>query len=749
MRPVRHFAAFSALMLASREAAASDLDASGALVFAADALRTYSFEAPQESSTSVLSRLAWTTGGTLSTSALTDTTWREAVTAEAQGLHGERALRVTASASPGVAIRDATLFSALATSRFEVSMWGRAEGAEPSLVVAYGGSSFNAGPYHFARIVAVRTGRETSDGWVEYGTGPIDGALWGHRINAILLSARCAVASDDGFASLVSPSMMPARSPPAVLDADASALIDAVEVRPAVGAPLAANACSLATAETDCGAQGECFYGHCVDATFVWGPAPPSAAHRAEIAQRWAYYAAHLQADRESTRAHASALVAAAPSIAAASNARGFFGALHDGVLALRDAHTELGTPPSADTYFEPGTWTSSDGIDVCVGLVQNDLARDAAPGYAVFALGGRSAFSTSLAVGDVVTAIDGQAPLTWLVDTAARFRVALSNDPASDPADGAVTFSSLVTRHANTLSVARCDASGCGAPSTVAVASAIYPQLNARETYPGFSTRCNGRFQNAVASARSGEADQVYVAAEPDGRVTDVQFDGFTPSREGTSVNWSAPFAQALTQPRVLVDARFGHGGLFSLGKRLFHQIRGRDDPSYGLLLPRGAVDEIDPPWLLSARWFGCEAVMSALDEACLWSGSNVTSTEQSVPRPSDARIAWLVSYDVSMNDIVPRLLQGRAGFRVFGPHPTAGAFGEVSRVPPLLTSWTSGRIQVLDARFSTSASGAAAARWESGHGVVPDEVVTQRLSDVLAGRDTMLTAARAWLTR
>ncbi len=98
MRPVRHFAAFSALMLASREAAASDLDASGALVFAADALRTYSFEAPQESSTSVLSRLAWTTGGTLSTSALTDTTWREAVTAEAQGLHGEGALRVTASA---------------------------------------------------------------------------------------------------------------------------------------------------------------------------------------------------------------------------------------------------------------------------------------------------------------------------------------------------------------------------------------------------------------------------------------------------------------------------------------------------------------------------------------------------------------------------------------------------------------------------------------------------------------------------
>lgn len=741
-------------LMASRDAVASDLDASGAIVFAADASRTYSFETLRENTSSIVSRLEWMSGGSIVAAPFTDSTWRETVTAEGRGLHGERALRIAASDLAGVALRDTALFGSIARSRFEVSMWGRAEGAEPVLVVAYGGAAVgggvSVGPFHFARVVAVRTGRETSDGWVEYSTGPIDGAVWGHRVGAILLSARYAIDADDqSYASLLEPVLDPSKTPRVSLDPDASALIDAVEIRPAPGAPLAASACTVATAETDCGGRGECFYGHCVDATFVWGPAPPSEMHRREAAERWAWYAAHMQGDRESTRSRSSALVNAASTIAAATTARGFFGALVEGVNGLRDSHTHLGSPPSTETFFEPFTWNLSDGIDACVGLVQNDIAHDSAPSYAVFSTGGRSALSTSLRVGDLITAIDGRPPLEWLAATAARFRNAPPNDPAAEPSAFTVRFASMVTRHANTLSVAHCTATGCGAPSTVPVAEEVYAQVDTRETYSGFSMRCTGRFQNAVSAARSGGFSQVYVAADPTEGVTDVQFDGFTPSIERGNATWATPFTDALARPAVLVDARLGWGGYFRLGKWLFHQIRGRNDASYGLFLPRGTVDEIDPPWLLGERWFGCESPTALEDEACLWSGGNTTSTEQSSTRPSGARIAWLVSHDVSMNDIVPKLLQGRADFRIFGPHPTAGAFGEVSLVPPIMASWAPGAIQVLDARFASTATGAVMAPWASGHGVVPDEIVTQRLSDVLAGRDTILEAARAWLTR
>lgn len=733
-----------AALLHRGDAGAAELGPDGALVFAVDALRTYSFEPSDDIAAAGISRLSWRVDGRLGASAFTDDRWARTVVATPLALHGRQAARIAASQSPGIVIRDASLFASLATSRFEVSMWGRAEGAEPSLAVVYGGDGYY-GPSQFARVEAVRTGRETSDGWAEYATGPLDGSVWGRPVTGLVLTARYASAGRAGFDSLIATALHPQRSP-TLLDPTASALVDAVEVRPAPGAPRPATRCTAVTAEADCGVGAECFYAHCVDAAVVWGPAPP-ASHRREITARWAYVAAHLQSDRNTARQHASAFVDAADRIAAVEDSAGFYGALREQVVALRDAHTALGEAPGADSVFSPETRVTSSGIDVCFGLVQNDFDHDPALRHAVFGVGGHGALAEPLAVGDLLTAVDGRDPTAWVESVAGRYLPNLPNDPASDPALASVALSSLITRHASTIALRHCTAAGCGDAQTVPVGEEMYARVTQRGGFDGDSLPCTGRFQPAVEGARTIDDQQVYVGDDPTGPITDVQFDGFSPGAASTLDRWVLPFSRAVQAERLLVDARFGTGGLFSLGFTVFHQLRGASDPSFGLFLPRGAVDDVDPPWLLGEAWFDCPA--RPANDACRWSGSDVVSTRQSVARPSTARTAWLVSYDVSMNDIVPRLLQGRTDFRIFGPHPTVGAYGARSGVPPIVVSWGVGSLQALDARFASTAAGAVAAPWASGTGVAPDEVVVQQLSDAVQGRDTILAAARRWLAR
>jgi hypothetical protein len=195
-------------------------------------------------------------------------------------------------------------------------------------------------------------------------------------------------------------------------------------------------------------------------------------------------------------------------------------------------------------------------------------------------------------------------------------------------------------------------------------------------------------------------------------------------------------------------VDARLGHGGRFTLGKFLFELLRGKDQP-YGMFaMPRGAYDDPDPAWLFTESWDACAAGDDGPD-ACHWAGGQTAFTQKASPAGEGARVAWLNGDDVSMNDIVPRLMAGRTNFRVFGPHPSHGAYGEISKLPPILSSWRAGSLQVLDMRFGPTPSAARAAAWESGRGVAPDEVVRQKVSDILVGRDTILEAARAWVAR
>lgn len=112
-----------------------------------------------------------------------------------------------------------------------------------------------------------------------------------------------------------------------------------------------------------------------------------------------------------------------------------------------------------------------------------------------------------------------------------------------------------------------------------------------------------------------------------------------------------------------------------------------------------------------------------------------------------STSSLAVVIGQDVSGNDFLTKLVTYRqAGTRIFGPVPTYGAFGVVWRLPAMPGELTGGSVQVHDTVFMAD-PGDINLDFTTGVGVEPDEVVYQKQSDALAGVDTLLERARAWL--
>jgi hypothetical protein len=556
--------------------------------------------------------------------------------------------------------------------------------------------------------------------------------------DAGLFTATATTSAQVGSVPLVSTALDPV-GPDTLLDPNGVAWIDAVEVDKAPGA-VQSGACTLATVDADCGMAGDCWFGHCIDSAFAWG-ALPAAMHQDDLVQRWVFTATSLLADRSSVAKGAPAFSAAAAVVAGATP-RTFFGALNEQVTALRDAHTTMGQPALSNTPVEALLNRSSGGLDACFGVVQNDLpGGDSALHYAVFATGGHSALTETVSVGDLLTAIDGGDPDAWLSSALARFALYLPNDPSADPSHRAIYLGSLVSHHASTIELSHCAPAGCAAPVTIPIGAEIFAKYTATSGIPGYSLTCTPRFLPAVASATDTGSDKVFV--ETQGALSKVQFDGFEPDPSTEDQAWKTPFQQALASANVLVDARYGHGGQFALGTWLASQIRGADQPVAWLALPRADADSVDAPWLLGSGWDACLLSANAPSNACYWGGHYFEASGTSTA----AKIAWIDSWDVSMNDFLPRTLKGATDVRIFGPHPSFGAYGVISSLAPMAGNWTFGSIQVLDTRFGATFDDAVSQPWASGKGVAPDQVVVQKLSDLVAGQDTLVNAALTWL--
>lgn len=641
---------------------------------------------------------------------------------EADAIEGAGALRIGKD-NLGLVFFDAETFGKVKEGRFEVSFWSRADGAAPSFVVAYGRTDedvYAKNHFPFAQVRALRTGKQTSDGWAEFSTGAIDGSVYGVGVRAVAFVPR-RVADGDSF------------------------LVDALEIRKVDDKLTKPVACTQDDVETTCGAEGDCMYGHCVPSSVTWGPLP-SASIRQDLAERWAHIATRIHGDRNSIRIAKDKLQPEALRLAReAKSSRQFVGGLARLVNELRDNHTSFGSP-SNFTYFGPQLMSSSSNGLGCFGVVEKDLLGGGA-GYGLFV-----SKDDRVKVGDVLTAIDGQDPKAWIDKHYASFARTMPNDPRADWGETANALSELLVARARSFTLTRCaSATACtGADRTTVtldIADLVYQSILEGKTGGGGQVGCTARFKNAVSKlsgpSQSGE-DPVDSEVLPSGEVS-VQFDGFV-GQGGWEAKMAAIFQSA--PATVLMDAREGHGGYYSAIDALFKIMRGPSEPWGVVSLGRGGHDNPDPLGLFNAGET-CTTERGSNDFSCF--ASNIDGffsiVGQADPPGMRSKVAWVNTNDVSANDFMPKLLQGRSKLRIFAPHPSSGAFGAIIQLPSLLPGVQGGSIQIQDSRFATTYAAAQSARWESGHGVEPDQVVTQTQSDLLRGEDTLLNVARAWL--
>lgn len=717
------------LALSPSARARAELDpAINGLRMPAGGVRTFGFETPE--SLVGLQRATWLKTGNQPELERTTITRADEVatlltTAVDDALEGAHALRLGGEGA-GLAIVDAPLFEQLAGGRFEVTFWTRADGTAPQLSVAYDKDPANlfGKTWPFASVRAVPTGRETTDGWAEFSTGPLDGQVWGVPVSGIAILPSYYAEPEDTF------------------------IVDALEIRKVDGRPVAPVACNAQTASAVCGADGDCMYGHCVPSSVTWG-ALPSLSHRREIAERWIQFGTRFIGDRNAAQNGRTILEPGARLLAeSASSSRQFFGGLNRLVNLLRDNHTSFGSPSNWSSFAPQVHDGSSSVLGACFGVVDKDLLGGGL-GYAVFRATETPASGVPLQRGDVLFAIDGREPKQWVDEVWPQVATTLPNDPASDWGPSANSLSRLITTRASTVSLLRCaSASDCTGAArqtiTIDVASAAYAAVTGQSPKDvSRSVSCSQRFLDSVTVPRKpGNGEDPVTTMAGAGGETRVQFDGFV----GQS-RWRSAMTNVFAShpERVLMDARMGHGGYYTTVEHLFHLLRGTSEPMGVLSIGRGTYDAFDPPWLFD-RFGKC-----ASDRGDMWScfqgNANGFFAKEASPTGAATRVAWLNTYDVSANDFMPKLLKGRTGFKIFAPHPTSGAFGAISSLPALWPGWSGGSVQVQDARFAPTVGAAATARWESGHGVPPDVLVVEKLSDALAGVDTIVVAATEWL--
>jgi hypothetical protein len=640
-------------------------------------------------------------------------------------VEGSHALRLGKDGA-GLAIVDASLFAQLAGGRFEVTLWARADGTAPQLSVVYDRDPENVfgATAQFASVRGVRTGRETSDGWAEYSTGPLDGLVWGVPVRGIVVL------------------------PSYYAEGEQSFLLDALEIRKVEGKPVAPLACTSQTVDAVCGVEGDCMYGRCVPATVTWGVLP-SLEHRRELAERWVQFSTRLIGDRNASQHGEKLLKPVARTLAENStSSRQFFGGMNRLVNLLRDNHTSFGSPANYTSFAPQVHEGSSSVLGACFGVVEKDLLGGGL-GYAVFRATDLPATGVPLRRGDVLFAIDGRDPKEWVDEVWPQVASTLPNDATSDWGPSANSLSRLITTRASNVTFVRCTpgttCTGASRTSlTIDVASAAYQVVTAGVTdKTSRSFSCSQRFLDAVTVAPQGGNGEDPVTTMP-GSVgeTRVQFDGFVGQTRWQS-SMTGVFASK--PARVLMDARMGHGGYYTTVEHLFHLLRGKSEPIGVVSMGRGTYDLADPPWLLQ-RFGKCSDARAEM-WSCFQGNANGFFAKEASPPGAATRIAWLNTYDVSANDFMPRLLKGRTNIKIFAPHPTSGAFGAISSLPSLWTGWSGGSLQVQDARFAVDLASASTARWESGHGVEPDVIVAEKLSDALAGVDTIVEAATQWL--
>ncbi len=647
----------------------------------------------------------------------------DAALAEGEGIEGKNAVRV-GSAGGGLLFKDEAAFAKLAGRRMQVRFWAKAEGRAPTAEIVYRPTGkytpLDGSTLPVASVRAVPTGRETSDGWVEYGIGPIDAQVLGRPIYGLLLVPESRAMEEVKFAAEASER--------------GGFLLDALEILPAEGTPQADAVCTDADVDATCGPAGACFAGKCVDGAALYGT-PLSLAQRKEVVARALFVLEKHQGDASSV-ARLPAYKAALDALVNETSSRRFYAGMTAALHTLRNMHTSSGRFPGSTSLNPDVTYQTAGAPGACFGLVSRDVLGGGT-GFAVF----DTEKSSDLRRGDVLKTVDGQEAVAWVRAAFAKYSISTPGQIETDDAWAAIAIGDLLTAHSASFTVERCTDATCSTHSEVTVKTG--DRARSAATSGAFASfvytiPCDGRLSRIGDLGSGPPSAELFSSLPKDATGTvRVQFDGF--SNPGFPSDAEKAFP--VDTPKYLVDARLGHGGKTVNMNAMVNMLLPKGTNPFLLILDRGNLASVDDATL------GC---LGKEGFSCLFSGADVvTSDGTGVASRTTAKMAWLNGASVSANDFVPFVLKGRPNTRIFSAVQTAGAFGGISYVGSVVPGRTMDSIQYEDARVGADLQSARVGSTVSGHGVVPDVVVTQRLSDLLQGKDTTILAAQAWLAQ
>lgn len=638
----------------------------------------------------------------------------------AQAIEGQGALRLGQDAWGLVIGLDRVAFQ-LEGSSVRMTLWVRPMGTTVMADLIFERQEVGEGDpetlfYPAGEVRFMPTGRATDDGWRELSTGVVDFSQMGP------LEARAIRIMDVRLPELLFFGTPGNNDSEVWLDGLSIELLGAQRVPP--------NACTLVDEAQQCGPQGACLMGRCVDAKLVVEGRPEDAEVRRIYLDRLGFRAGLLAGGRY-TQAQAAAFrqrmsdVATAPSqVQAEAIYRRAFDDLGDGHVSAPLIRIGAPTPVSACLYMAEADLMPQGGLLPMVLELEPSLATE------------------GLEIGDVLVAVDGLAPEVWLAR--ADRLLSYTGDPRGRTFILTPELWRAAMRTGARLTFQRCRGPGRCDPNNLQTVQVDLAQVGAafwagQPVDAGSGDLfCDYRFQRPVEGPNVRETD--FVGFSDSGGIRSILLNGV----DGFGA-WQVGAQASLRNlpPKVLLDQRTGFGGTF--------------DGVSTMLSP--FISVVQDPWVNIAPQFAPEASLGEMEQllACQENGGFYCANFFALPlvgssgpvgARAEAKVAVLDGFDVSGNDFLPKALKMRTQgqTRIFGAVPTFGAFGPIYVFPRIMDEFYGGTGQLHDTTFLVSPD-AQTLDFNTGYGVEPDEVVLQRQSDAVRGVDTLIAAARAWL--
>jgi hypothetical protein len=645
---------------------------------------------------------------------LSSNIFQTSIVYDEMGIEGNKALKFSASWLEA-RIKLSSLGNSLNGKRIEIRLWTLPKGIKinAQLLWEANGNLFSA--IHFNP-----TGRVTDDGWRELSSGPLDYNLAGN----IALSTL----------KLVNDQLEFPLSGQTVGLAHHN-LIDAIEIFDLGAAAVAASMCRAPTEKEQCGEQGSCFIGRCVDSAFLWG-AMPNASIASQAIDHKVYQVEIAEGVRKS-RHNFDAFKQSMEALKQSQDGQAFWQGHQDSLQMLEDGH--LITPKAARPNIP--------NAGFCINAGEADLLPSAQQPVLPMVFNQTSLVNgVILKAGDIITSIDGIEPHQWVEKVRSPYFIA-PGDVESRLVMQYHNLSHLIAQSGALVEFKRCEIeSGCSVEQ-VEVFNVDFAELVGEpywkaELSPwmfenGF---CDFRFDEGEPLRISDVEFSKQVISNKSNAMTEIQFNGF--HHPASNPVWHASFEGALADSptNILIDHRFGFGGSPTGLHYILDNFIGPDDYKKTATMSwHGTLDE--ETHVQSA--LDCNQLLTSQYECgWVWSykqGSYVVDTAT-----QDSKLALVYGWGVSASDFLMRILQERsAETRVFGISTLPGGYGTTNHLPNLLNEFEPGRLQVQDGMFEFKQW----SEFESGIGAIPDQFVYQKQSDAIKGIDSIILAAETWL--